>query len=541
MKIPAARVFLSYSTKDRAFARKLRADLEERGAQVWVDEERIGIGEGLVGSIGSALENVDFVAIILSPNAIESRWVARELEIATTVEIETGAVKVLPLLYKHCSIPGGLKGRRYADFTSDGTYSESLRSILKQMHLIAADDDEKELERFYPPYHFEQFVEHLLTGQSDDLSEARNLLQEITSESRELGRGFEDALEVFELRHRLNMRGEEPDPAVIRQLQRALEGTLSPAWKEHPLRYHALGELYSIYAQSSRARIRSSRIPPSIRDMGELSVSWYAKVETSASQFVSQRLRQSAILNSGNVYYYLRDFEKAVEIWRRANSPPNTSAWGNLIAGLIQSGRTAEAITEALEAITWSRKSGKSTVEPSQYSSILSHLAFAYWMEEKGDLALDYAEEALAVQTDLWNEVNFAFALWMAGEPSRCVAHLRRFFEPLSANNQAAVVAERESDARAYFVWFLADADGNPPVQAARLFATMTVKAQAAELEAHGHESVGKLIETAEEHLKREDGMCSSFLQIPRVKSILEERKRQAAILYGKQGGQAST
>lgn len=59
-------VFLSHSHADRPIARRLAADLRRAGHAVWIDEAEINIGDSLIEKIREGLDQVDFVAAIIS-------------------------------------------------------------------------------------------------------------------------------------------------------------------------------------------------------------------------------------------------------------------------------------------------------------------------------------------------------------------------------------------------------------------------------------------------------------------------------------------
>lgn len=124
-------IFLSHSHSDKAFARKLAADLRGRGYVVWIDEAEIKIGDSLVQKIRDGIDLVDFVAAILSKASIESEWVKRELDMASNREIEERRVVVLPLLVEDVELPGFLKGKFYGDFRSVETYDAGLQRLLE--------------------------------------------------------------------------------------------------------------------------------------------------------------------------------------------------------------------------------------------------------------------------------------------------------------------------------------------------------------------------------------------------------------------------
>ena len=72
-------VFLSHSSKDKFFAKKLAETLSSYDLQVWIDEAELKIGDSLIGKISAAIDKSDFVAAILSHNSVRSNWVTKEV------------------------------------------------------------------------------------------------------------------------------------------------------------------------------------------------------------------------------------------------------------------------------------------------------------------------------------------------------------------------------------------------------------------------------------------------------------------------------
>lgn len=126
-------IFLSHSHADKPFARRLAASLRSEGHGVWIDEAEINIGDSLVEKIREGLDQVDYVAAILSKASIDSPWVTRELDIASNREIEEGRVVVLPLLVEKVELPGFLKGKFYGDFTSEDNYENTVNLLLRKL------------------------------------------------------------------------------------------------------------------------------------------------------------------------------------------------------------------------------------------------------------------------------------------------------------------------------------------------------------------------------------------------------------------------
>lgn len=126
-------IFLSHNHADKPFARRLAADLRLAGHTVWIDEVEINIGDSLVEKIREGLDQVDFVAALLSPNSIDSPWVQRELDIAANREMKERRVVVLPLLLSKVEMPGFLEGKLYGDFTDPEQYQASFDLLLRKL------------------------------------------------------------------------------------------------------------------------------------------------------------------------------------------------------------------------------------------------------------------------------------------------------------------------------------------------------------------------------------------------------------------------
>lgn len=124
------KVFLSHNHSDKPFVRQLAADMAAFGVDVWVDEAEIMVGDSLVQKVSAAIDEVDYLAVILSPNSVSSRWVQEELQQALDHQMAGSNMKVLPILLRDCQMPGFLRGKLYADFRDLDLYDESLTRLL---------------------------------------------------------------------------------------------------------------------------------------------------------------------------------------------------------------------------------------------------------------------------------------------------------------------------------------------------------------------------------------------------------------------------
>jgi hypothetical protein len=123
-------IFLSHNSKDKRFVRRLGKLLLENGVKVWIDEAEIKLGDSLVRKISEGIKDMEFLGVVLTPNSVSSNWVQKELEIATTMEIQDKKIKVIPILYKDCEIPLFLMDKVYADFRNRKMFQHSFMKLL---------------------------------------------------------------------------------------------------------------------------------------------------------------------------------------------------------------------------------------------------------------------------------------------------------------------------------------------------------------------------------------------------------------------------
>ncbi|MFM9104227.1 MAG: toll/interleukin-1 receptor domain-containing protein, partial [Cyanobium sp.] len=87
---PLAHLFLSHSSADDGFVRELRQALADLGQEVWIDSRQLKGGDPLWSEIQAAIEKAAGLAVLVSPKAFESDWVARELKHALKLQAERG-------------------------------------------------------------------------------------------------------------------------------------------------------------------------------------------------------------------------------------------------------------------------------------------------------------------------------------------------------------------------------------------------------------------------------------------------------------------
>jgi hypothetical protein len=125
------KVFLSHSSKDKPFVRKLATDLEKYGLSVWLDERNIKIGDSIFDSVEQGILDSDFAIIIISNETFERPWVKRELKALFDLEIERGEKIIIPALIEETTLPLFLRDKKYTKFFEG--YDLALKEILEAM------------------------------------------------------------------------------------------------------------------------------------------------------------------------------------------------------------------------------------------------------------------------------------------------------------------------------------------------------------------------------------------------------------------------
>ena len=123
-------VFLSHSNRDRPFVRKLVDVLRRHGIPIWYSETNIRGAQQWHDEIGAALRRCDWFVLVLSPHAVESKWVKRELLCSLQQDRFEG--RIAPLLYRCCShddLSWTLSQMQMVDFT--GGFDDGCRALLR--------------------------------------------------------------------------------------------------------------------------------------------------------------------------------------------------------------------------------------------------------------------------------------------------------------------------------------------------------------------------------------------------------------------------
>ena len=111
-------IFVSFSTKDVAFAKRFSSDLINYGANIWISFEEIKDDYWDL-QVEDALNFCNTVIVILSPNSVRSHNVRDELSKAVARK-----KRILPIVIQQCEIPIFISRLHYYNF--EGNYEDCL-------------------------------------------------------------------------------------------------------------------------------------------------------------------------------------------------------------------------------------------------------------------------------------------------------------------------------------------------------------------------------------------------------------------------------
>ena len=97
---PPKEVFLSHATRDRKAADRIAATLRRHSIPTWYSRTHLGGAQQWQQEIGKALRQCDWFLVLLSPSAVSSMWVKRELSYALSQRRYEN--RIIPMVLRVC-------------------------------------------------------------------------------------------------------------------------------------------------------------------------------------------------------------------------------------------------------------------------------------------------------------------------------------------------------------------------------------------------------------------------------------------------------
>jgi TIR domain len=112
-----SKLFISHSSVDKDWVRKLAIGLLHEGFPVWLDEWELDLGESLIERIYSGIDQSTYFLLVMSEASVKSGWVTKELNAALVKEEQLSRKFLIPILVGDCKVPLQVGDRLYADFS----------------------------------------------------------------------------------------------------------------------------------------------------------------------------------------------------------------------------------------------------------------------------------------------------------------------------------------------------------------------------------------------------------------------------------------
>jgi TIR domain-containing protein len=123
-------VFLSHSSLDGPITGRIADVLRAHGIPVWYSQTNLIGAQQWHDEIGAALKRCDCLAVVLSPNSVNSAWVKREVLYSLTDHRYDE--RIVPLLLEPCDydqLSWTLPSLQLVDFTAG--FEDGCRSLLR--------------------------------------------------------------------------------------------------------------------------------------------------------------------------------------------------------------------------------------------------------------------------------------------------------------------------------------------------------------------------------------------------------------------------
>ncbi|WDE02475.1 toll/interleukin-1 receptor domain-containing protein [Thalassomonas actiniarum] len=138
-------IFISHSSKDKPFVKKLASALLSEGFPVWLDSWKLEVGDSLIDKVYDGIEASSLVLLVVSKSAVESGWVNREINAALVKEETIGRKFLIPLRVDSCEFPLKIADRLYEDFSS--SFSAPFSRLVELLDKYGGRDIQPSKER----------------------------------------------------------------------------------------------------------------------------------------------------------------------------------------------------------------------------------------------------------------------------------------------------------------------------------------------------------------------------------------------------------
>ena len=145
--------FISYASRDQAFAARLYADLQSQGVRCWFAPKDLRIGDRIRVGIDESIRLHDKLLLVLSKSSMESQWVEQEVEAALAKERQHDRTVLFPIRLDDSIMqinhgwPALIKNTRsigdFKHWKSHDSYHKALSRLIRDLTLDVATEHSK--------------------------------------------------------------------------------------------------------------------------------------------------------------------------------------------------------------------------------------------------------------------------------------------------------------------------------------------------------------------------------------------------------------
>lgn len=142
-KLPKSTIFISHSSLDKPFARKLMDELStDNDLKFWIDEQEILVGDDIQKTVTRSLKQSDYLFLIISENSIKSSWVNFEVSQFMGFANEKNIIPII--ISKGQKFPEPLdnfiRRLKYLDFSDDNNWKKNTDEIKRLLTINSGNE-----------------------------------------------------------------------------------------------------------------------------------------------------------------------------------------------------------------------------------------------------------------------------------------------------------------------------------------------------------------------------------------------------------------
>lgn len=124
-------IFISHNSVDKPWVIKLKVALENQNIKVWLDKDEIRPGDLFAQALEDGIEVSKTVALIVSPESMESGWVKEEYYRALSLaNAKKQPLRIIPIILRTAELPGFLSSRNWVDFRDEARFTDNVKILI---------------------------------------------------------------------------------------------------------------------------------------------------------------------------------------------------------------------------------------------------------------------------------------------------------------------------------------------------------------------------------------------------------------------------